>query len=171
MRAPSSRATALATLVIMTMRSLLPACVQATPEAKKKRPPHVPLSSHRLRIGRVLGAGFDRRLLALRQVRSRRLRPAGRLTCRVHRRKCKKQGCCTERTQGCMSGGDLATSRPHPDLYIRHTFSTVLISTVQYRWHDKRENTYAEESRLTVPTRVRSPQRENYLESCPPRLV
>ena len=84
MRAASSRATVLATLVIMTMPSLLPACVQATPEAKKMRPPHVPLSSHRLRIGCVLGAGFDRRLLALRKVPARRLRPAGRLTCRVH---------------------------------------------------------------------------------------
>ena len=68
----------------MTMPSLLPACVQATPEAKKMRPPHVPISSHKLRIGCVLGAGFDRRLRALRQVRARRLRPAGRLTCRVH---------------------------------------------------------------------------------------
>ena len=35
MRAAGSRATALATLLIMTMPSLLPACVQATPEAKK----------------------------------------------------------------------------------------------------------------------------------------
>ena len=82
MRAASSRATALATLVIMTMPSLLPACVQATPEAKKMWPPHVPISSHRLRIG-ALGAGFDMRLLALRQLQ---LRPAGRLTCRVHGR-------------------------------------------------------------------------------------
>ena len=49
MRAASSRATALATLVIMTMPSLLPACVQATPEAKKMWPPHLPISSHRLR--------------------------------------------------------------------------------------------------------------------------
>ena len=52
-------------------------------DSKKMRPPHAPTSSHRP-IGRVLGAGFDRRLLALRQVRARRLRPAGRLTCRVH---------------------------------------------------------------------------------------
>ena len=87
MRVASSRAAALATLVIMTMRSLLPACVQVTPEAKKTRPPHVPLSSHRLRIGPVLGAGLGRRLVALRQVRVRRLRPAGRLTCRVHAQK------------------------------------------------------------------------------------
>ena len=35
MRAASSRATALATLVIVTMPSLLPACVQVTPEAKR----------------------------------------------------------------------------------------------------------------------------------------
>ena len=80
MPAASSRAAALETLVIMTMPSLLPACVQATPEAKKMRPPHVLISSHKLRIGRVLRAGFDRRLLALRQVRARCLRPAVRLT-------------------------------------------------------------------------------------------
>ena len=84
MRAASSRATALATLVIVTMPSLLPACVQATPEAKKMQPPHAPTSSHRRPTGRVLGGGFDRRLLALRKVPARRLRPAGRLTCRVH---------------------------------------------------------------------------------------
>ena len=41
------------------------------------RPPHAPTSSHRLPIGRVLGEGFDRRLLVLRKVRERRLRPAG----------------------------------------------------------------------------------------------
>ena len=35
------------------------------------------------RSGRFLGADFDRRLLSLRQVHSSRLRPAGRLTCRV----------------------------------------------------------------------------------------
>ena len=50
-------------------------------------PPHVPISSHRLRIGRVLVAGFDRWPLALRKVRARRLRPAGRLTCRVQGRR------------------------------------------------------------------------------------
>ena len=48
------------------------------------RPPHAPTSSHRRLIERVLGAGFDRRLLSLRQVYARRLRSAGRLTCRVH---------------------------------------------------------------------------------------
>ena len=61
----------------MTMPSLLPACFQATPEDNKMWPPQVPISSHRLRIGRVLVAGFDRRLLALRQVRARRLRLVG----------------------------------------------------------------------------------------------
>ena len=81
MRAASSRATALETHVIVKMPSLLPACVQATPEAKKMPPPNAPTSSHRLRIGRILGAGFDRRLLALWQVHARRLRPAGRITC------------------------------------------------------------------------------------------
>ena len=44
-------------------------------------PPHAPTNSHRRPIGRFLGAGFDMRLLALRQVHSRRLRPVGRLTC------------------------------------------------------------------------------------------
>ena len=47
---------------------------------KKMRPQHALISSHKLPIGRFLGAGFGRRLLALRQVHSR---PAGRLTCRV----------------------------------------------------------------------------------------
>ena len=44
------------------------------------RPQHALISSHKLPIGRFLGADFGRRLLALRQVHSR---PAGRLTCRV----------------------------------------------------------------------------------------
>ena len=83
MRAAGSRPTLLATLVLVTRPNLLPACLQTTPEEKKMRPPHAPTSSHRLRIGCVLGAGFDRRLLALWQVRARRLRPAGRLTCCV----------------------------------------------------------------------------------------
>ena len=50
------------------------------------RPHYAPASSHRRPTGRVLGAVFGRRLLALRKVRARRLRPAGRLTCRVHGR-------------------------------------------------------------------------------------
>ena len=39
--------------------------------------PHAPISSHRRPIGRFFGADFDRRLLALRQVHSRRA-PTGR---------------------------------------------------------------------------------------------
>ena len=57
-----------------------PACVHATPE--KKMRPHAPISSHRRPTGRFLGAGFDRRLLALQQT-TEKSRPAGRLTCRV----------------------------------------------------------------------------------------
>ena len=48
---------------------LLPACIQATPE-KKMRPPQAPTCSHRQPIGRFPGAGFHRRLLALRKVYS-----------------------------------------------------------------------------------------------------
>ena len=51
-------------------------------QGKIMRLSHAPTSSHRRPIGRVHGAGFDRRLLSLRQVYARRLRPAGRLTCR-----------------------------------------------------------------------------------------
>ena len=47
MRAAGSRATALATLVIMTMPSLLPACVQATPVRKKR------CGRHRYRYPRI----------------------------------------------------------------------------------------------------------------------
>ena len=54
MRSAGSRATALATLVLVTRPNLLPACVQATPEAKKMRPPHAPTSSHRRPIERFL---------------------------------------------------------------------------------------------------------------------
>ena len=80
MRADGSKATALATLILVTMPSLLPACVQATPEENKMRPLHAPISSHRRPIGRVLGAGFDRRLLALRQVCARHLGPEAHLS-------------------------------------------------------------------------------------------
>ena len=86
MRAAGSRATALATLVLVTRPKLLPACVHATPEEKKMQLPHAPISSHRRLIWRFLGADFDRLLLSLRHVHSRRLRPAGRLTC------CRVQG-------------------------------------------------------------------------------
>ena len=61
-----------------------PASVRLGDSRKKMQPPHAPTSSHRRPTGRVLGGGFDRRLLALRKVPARRLRPAGRLTCRVH---------------------------------------------------------------------------------------
>ena len=47
------------------------------------RQPHASTSSYRRPIRYFLGADFDRWLLSLRQVQSRRLRPAGRLTCRV----------------------------------------------------------------------------------------
>ena len=61
-----------------------PASVRPGDSRGKMRPSHVPTSSHRWPIGRVHGAGFGRRLLALRKLHARRLRPAERLTCRVH---------------------------------------------------------------------------------------
>ena len=95
-------------------------------------PPHAPTSSHRRPIGRVLGAGFDRRQLSLRQARVRRLRPAGRLTCprppraeeRNQRAKLRPLpvpvGRCRTLPRACMSSSFLM--RP-PARRARHTYT------------------------------------------------
>ena len=90
MRATSSRATTRDSCSRDEAKP--PASVQATHEAKKMekkmQPAHASTSSHRRPTGRFLGAGFDRRLLALRKAFfMRRLRPAGRLTCRAASRR------------------------------------------------------------------------------------
>ena len=114
------------------MPSLLPACVQATPEAKKMRQPHAPTSSHRLRIGCVLGAGFDRRRLALRKVRARRLRPAGRLTCRVHGQK-ESPVLAGPGQRATLTDRSRLQSRPKRNLALQPTIiATVRCRTVRY---------------------------------------
>ena len=97
MRAVGSRATALATLVLVTRPRT--SCQRASRRLPRKTRCGRLLASKADRAR--LGAGFDRRRLVLREVHARRLRPAGRLTCTCPRETTAARDCGAPPTPCC----------------------------------------------------------------------